>query len=383
MGNITHNIIKGSMNSRAIAEQIFMAGIESVLPERLITGTMSLNDNCLTIGNHTLNLETIQNIYVIGAGKASAKMGSEVEKILGNRISAGHIVVKYGHSCRLKYINVTEAGHPVPDTNGFRATEDILKIAGKAGINDLVICLLSGGGSALLPDFPEGSSPEEMSGLNNLLVGSGAVISEINAVRKHLSNVKGGELARAVYPATLVTLMLSDVPGDLPDVIASGPTVADPTTFGQALEVIEKYNLRSLLPASVLKYLKDGASGIRPETPKPGDPVFSKTSNYIVGTNRLALEAARKKALEFNINSVIIDDQLQGDTLSVAGYLVETATKFQADMNEVKPVCILFGGETTVTLTGTGVGGRNQHLALTCAILLNLRFTPSSFCFFR
>lgn len=358
------------MNGRAIAELIFLAGVKSVLPERLIKEIMSLNDNYLTIGNLTINLESVQKIFVIGAGKASATMGAEIEKILGGRISHGHIVVKYGHSCKLKTIKVTEAAHPVPDSNGYRATGDILKIAERAGINDLVICLLSGGGSALLPDFPEGSSPEDMNRVNNLLVGSGAAISEINAVRKHLSLVKGGQLARAVYPAKLVTLMLSDVPGDNPDVIASGPTVPDPTTFLQALEVVEKYNLTGSLPAAILKYLKDGTSGLRPETPKPGDQIFSETANFIIGTNRLALEAAKLKALEFNINPVIIDDQLQGDTASVAEYLVDTALKFRADRDEVKPVCLLFGGETTVTLAGSGVGGRNQHLALNCALLL-------------
>ena len=358
------------MNSRAVAEQIFLAGINSVLPERLIVNVMSLNDNCLKIGDLNYNLEAVQNIYVIGAGKASAMMGAEVEKILGSRITEGHIVVKHGYSCKLKNIKVTEAGHPVPDSHGFKATGEILKIAGKANIDDLVICLLSGGGSALLADFPEGSSPEEMVKVNNLLVNCGAAISEINAVRKHLSVIKGGQLCRAVYPATLVNLILSDVPGDQLDVIASGPTVPDPTTFHQALEVLEKFNLTDLVPGKILKYLNEGASGLRPETPKPDDFIFAKTSNHLIGTNRLALEAAGQKTLGFNINPVIIDDQLQGDTISVAGYIVETALKFQGDKNEVKPVCLLFGGETTVTLTGSGKGGRNQHLALLLAVLL-------------
>ena len=358
------------MDVRTIAEQIFLAGINSVLPERLIVNVMSLNDNCLKIGDLNYNLEAVQNIYVIGAGKASAMMGAEVEKILGSRITEGHIVVKHGYSCKLKNIKVTEAGHPVPDSHGFKATGEILKIAGKSNINDLVICLLSGGGSALLPDFPEGSSPEEMVKVNNLLVNCGAAISEINAVRKHLSVIKGGQLGRAVYPATLVNLILSDVPGDQLDVIASGPTVPDPTTFHQALEVLEKFNLTDLVPGKILKYLNEGASGLRPETPKADDFIFAKTSNHLIGTNRLALEAAGQKTLGFNINPVIIDDQLQGDTISVAGYIMETALRFQYDKNEVKPVCLLFGGETTVTLTGSGKGGRNQHLALLLAVLL-------------
>ena len=359
------------MNIRLVAEQMFMEGVKSVLPDRLIAGKISLNEDSLVIGHLRFSVNSIDNIYVIGAGKASAMMAAEVENILCNRIREGHIVVKYGHSCKLKYIKVSEAGHPVPDSNGFKATKEILNIANKADINDLVICLLSGGGSALLPDFPEGSDPEELIAISNLLINSGACIQEINAVRKHLSVVKGGQLARAVYPATLVSLILSDVAGDPIDVIASGPTAADPTTFQQALDVLEKFDLMSHISGGLLKWLQEGVAGERPETPKPGDKVFEKTSNLLIGTNRLALEAAKLKALDFNINAVIIDDQLQGDCNSVAEYIVEMALKFQDDKNEVKPVSLLFGGETTVKMTGKGLGGRNQHFALLCAVLLH------------
>jgi glycerate 2-kinase len=358
------------MNSKTIAEQIFLAGVESVLPDRLITRAMSLNENCLKIGSLSYNLETIENIYVIGAGKASAMMGAEVEKILGNRITEGHIVVKYGYSCQLKYINITEAGHPRPDPNGFKATTDILKIAGAANCNDLVICLLSGGGSSLLPDVPEGCSAEDIIKVNDLLINCGASISEINAVRKHLSIVKGGQLARIVYPATLVNLILSDVPGNHLDVIASGPTVPDPTTYLQALTVLATFGLSRTIPRGILTSLKEGAAGKRPETPKSGDPVFSKTYNILVGSNRVALEAAKVKSLDLNINAIIIDDQLQGDISTVADYIVETSIKFKNDRDEVKPVCLLFGGETTIKMIGKGAGGRNQHLALICALLL-------------
>jgi len=358
------------INYKTIAEQIFLAGVESVLPDRLITRAMSLNENCLNFGNLSYNLETIENIYVIGAGKASAMMGAEVERILGNRITEGHIVVKYGYSCKLNFINITEAGHPIPDPNGFKATAEILKIAGEANCNDLVICLLSGGGSALLPDIPEGCSAEDMIKVNDLLINCGASISEINAVRKHLSIVKGGQLARIVYPATLVNLILSDVPGDHLDVIASGPTVPDPTTYLQALTVLATFGLSRTIPRGILTTLKEGAAGKRPETPKSGDPVFNKTINFLVGTNRIALEAAKVKAMDFNINAVIIGDQLQGDISTVAEYIVDTSIKFKSDSDEVKPVCLLFGGETTVKMTGKGAGGRNQHLALKCALLL-------------
>jgi hydroxypyruvate reductase/glycerate 2-kinase len=358
------------MTNRLIAEQIFLAGVESVIPSNLIHDVLRLKDNILHIKHLQFPLNSINNIYVIGAGKASAAMALEVEKILGSYITEGHIIVKYGHACKLNHIRVTEAAHPVPDSNGFKATEAILKIAGKAGVRDLVLCLLSGGGSALLADFPHGSSSGEIAIVNNLLINSGACIQEINAVRKHLSLVKGGQLARTVNPATLVSLILSDVAGDPLDVIASGPTTPDPTTFRQALEVLDKFNLVNEVPSTILKYLKEGAGGLRPETPKPSDRVFERTVNLLIGTNRLALEAAKRKALDYNINALIIDDQLQGDTSSVAEYLVETALKFKENEYEVKPVCLLFGGETTVKMTGKGKGGRNQHLALQAALLL-------------
>jgi len=358
------------MSRRLDAEQIFRGGIERVLPDKLISSVLELSDNYLRIGEQYFSFDSIKNIYVIGAGKASAMMGLEVEKILGEKISKGQIVVKYGHACRLKHIEVTEAGHPVPDKNGFKAAARIREIAENAGADDLVICLISGGGSALLPDFPEGSSPDDMMKAGDLLVNCGASIAEINAVRKHLSTIKGGHLAGAVYPARLVSLILSDVPGDPLDVIASGPTTPDPTTFKQALDVLEKFNLTGVVPRSIINYLIKGNEGDLPETPKPGDPVFEKVYNLIVGSNRFALEAARQKALDFNFNPLIIDDELQGDVISVAEYLVAMSLNFKNDKDEVKPVCLLFGGETTVKMTGKGKGGRNQHLALLCASML-------------
>ena len=358
------------MNFRDQARKIFIAGVESVLPGKLISDHVKLSGSNLTIANLNLFLDSMSNIYIIGAGKACALMAAEVENILGSRITAGHIVVKYGHSCKLKYIKVTEAGHPVPDLNGLKATKAILKIAAKAKSNDLVICLLSGGGSALLTDIPDGVSAEEMILANSLLINSGAGIHDINAVRKHLSMVKGGQLARTVNPATLVSLILSDVIGDPPDVIASGPTTPDPTTYKQALNVLEKFNILKSIPEGILKYLQKGENGIISETPKPGDPVFQKTMNILIGTNRLALEACREKAIELNLNPYIIDDKLQGDVSSVAEFIAEISLKYKQDNNVTKPACLLFGGEPTVRMTGKGVGGRNQHLALLCSVLL-------------
>jgi glycerate-2-kinase len=358
------------MDYRSVAEQIFLAGVDRVLPDRLINKSISVDDDLLAIGQHHFNLKAFENIYIIGAGKASALMGAEVERILAGRITDGHIVVKYGHSCRLKKIKVTEAGHPVPDSNSFAATRSILEIAAIAGNKDLVICLLSGGGSALLSDCPAGISQEEMAGFNSLMVNSGASIGEINTLRKHLSGVKGGQLARAVYPATLVSLILSDVIGDPLDVIASGPTVADPTTFSQALEILRKYSLENSVLPGIISHLTAGEQGLITETPKSKDPVFYRAFNLLVGNNKLALEAAVERASELNINALIMDDRLEGEVNFVSEYIVEAALKYKHDNKIAKPVCLLFGGEPTVRVTGKGEGGRNQHLALCCSTLL-------------
>jgi glycerate 2-kinase len=355
---------------REIAEKIFLEGVARVIPDRLISEVMHLDRNSLVIEKLHYHLDSFENIYVVGAGKASALMGEEVEKILGDRITEGHIVVKYGFSRQLRHIKITEAGHPVPDSNGFKAAREIVRICEKASANDLVICLFSGGGSSLLPDIPVGCTAYDMIQLTDLLVNCGADINEINAVRKHLSVIKGGQLARLAFPASLVNLIISDVPGDRLDVIASGPTVVDPTTFNQALAVLESYGLKSRLSPAIINYLNEGSSGKRPETPKENDMVFTRTHNILAGRNRMALEAAKKKALEYNFNALIIDDQLQGDIPAVAEYLVDTALKFRNDKDEVKPVCLFLGGETTVKMSGNGLGGRNQHLALASAMLL-------------
>jgi glycerate-2-kinase len=358
------------MNSRSAAERIFMAGVRSVLPGKLVTSVLKAEGNILSAGGHNIQLENISNIYVIGAGKASAAMGHYVENILGERVSGGHIVVKYGHSCKLRRINVTEAGHPIPDINGFNATGEIIKIAERATENDLVICLISGGGSALMADLPAGLIPEELYIVNNLLVRSGADINQINCVRKHLSKVKGGQLARNIHPASLITIMISDVVGNPLEVIASGPTVPDPSTFSEALKVIEDYNLAPELTSGIINYLKDGASGIHPETPKPGDPVFDKTLNILAGTNQTALRAAKDEATSLGYHTYIIDDSIKGDVGNVCESILNMAFTFRDNPNVVKPFCLLFGGETTIKVHGDGMGGRNQHLALVAAMKL-------------
>lgn len=358
------------MDAKIIAQQIFLAGVESVMPAQMTGRNIFKSKGKIFLGNKELDVGKFEQVYVIGAGKASAKMALEIESVLGDKISSGHVVVKYGYGCKLQYIDVSEAGHPVPDANGYAATKKILEVAEQATGNDLVICLISGGGSSLLTDLPGDSSMEELITLNELLLRSGADIQEINAVRKHLSKVKGGQLAQSAFPATVVTLILSDVIGDPLHSIASGPTVPDPTTFADAIAVLNKYDLHSKVSPVLSAYLRMGMNGLIPETPKPGDPVFTRTHNFIIGSNKIALEACKKKASEYGLNSFIITSQLDGDVAGAANEIIDKAIVYQNNSSVKKPCCLLFGGETTVKVTGSGVGGRNQHFALYASILL-------------
>lgn len=358
------------MDIKFLAEQIFKTAVESVLPEKMIHRHVALKNSILCISGMPIPLDNINHIYLIGAGKASAAMAKEFENILGKKISGGHVVVKYGHACKLQYVDLSEAGHPIPDINGQRATKKILDIAKHASENDLVICLISGGGSALLTDIPDQSKIEDIINLNDLLLKSSADIKEINTVRKHLSKIKGGQLATAAYPARLICLILSDVVGDLLDVIASGPTVPDTTTYEDALKVLEKYNLLSWVPNSLINYLEKGKEGIYPETPKTENPLFNRTQNVVIGSNKIALDAANQKATSLGLNSFVSTSELAGNVIETAHALIKTAITAQNDKGIKKPYCLLFGGETTIKINGTGTGGRNQHLALYASLLL-------------
>jgi glycerate 2-kinase len=358
------------MDAKIIAKQIFLAGVESVLPDKIIRRQVFIRESTLFVFSLHFSLENTNRIFVIGAGKASALMAKEIENVLGDRITEGHVVVKYGHACKLQRIDITEAGHPIPDSNGYLATQKILEIVKQAGEKDLVICLLSGGGSALLVDFPEGGTINDIIATNDLLLKSGAGIKEINTVRKHLSKVKGGQLTKAAYPATLVSLILSDVIGDPLDVIASGPTVPDPTTFTDSVKILEKFDLISRIPLPLINCLRNGVEGIYPETPKPGDPVFDYTQNIILGSNKIALQGCFKKAIALGAHPLIITSELEGEAIKIGEQLVERAKQIQKDDTFKKPCCLLFGGEPTVKVNGPGTGGRNQHLALAAAILL-------------
>ncbi|MDD3078063.1 MAG: DUF4147 domain-containing protein [Paludibacter sp.] len=354
------------MEVRKEIEEIFKAGVESVLPDKLMEKHLKLSENILTVSGIEYPLHNFEHVYIVAVGKAAALMASAAESILGDNIYDGHVLTKYGHTCHLEKLSLTEAGHPFPDENGVNGTLHILEIARAATANDLVICLISGGASALMADFPASATLDELIILNKLLVESGADIQEINSVRKHLSKIKGGQLAREIFPATVVSLILSDVIGDPLDVIASGPTAPDKSTFKTALEVLKKYSLEKQIPNVFLQYLHRGLNGLEPETPKSDDIIFSKVRNVVIGNNRIALESAQNKAQEFGYRSFIVSSGISGDYVDAALFILKSIDNYSKKNSTNQPLCLLFGGEPTVKITGgrAGLGGRNQHLAL-------------------
>jgi hydroxypyruvate reductase len=306
-----------------------------------------------------------RHIYVIGAGKAGASMARAAERVLGRRITAGLVNVKYGSTAKLRRIELNPCGHPLPDEAGVAGAARIAGIAAQAGPGDLVLCLISGGGSALLPLPADPITLAEKQATTRLLLACGATIHEINTLRKHLSRIKGGQLARLAAPAMVESLLLSDVIGDDLDVIGSGPTAPDASTFARALAILEKFGLVERVPASVRQRLQQGARGELPETPKPGDPLFRNVRNILVGNNRQALDAAARRARALGFRTLVLSSEIQGETREIARMHAAIAREIVATSRPVKaPACIVTGGETTVTLHGDGLGGRNQEFVL-------------------
>jgi len=353
-------------------EDIFRAGLKAVDPERAVRRYVRCKGNRLFVGDCSYSLDRFKRILLIGAGKGTAPMAKALEDILGDWLNSGWIIVKYGHGMPLKKTHIMEAGHPIPDEAGLRATEDLLKQAQGCTEEDLIICAFSGGGSALLPAPSPPIDLDQKQESTRLLLECGATINELNAMRKHLSRSKGGWLAKTAYPATLISLILSDVIGDPLDVIASGPTVPDESTYSDCMEIIERYDLTNRLPAGVVEYFKQGVAGMLPETPKADDPVFSKVQNLIVGNNREALLAANEQAISLGYNTLVLSSQIEGEAREVAQVFAAIGKEIrQAGLPVSPPACVLAGGEPTVTIQGSGKGGRNQELALAFAIAID------------
>jgi len=357
---------------RREAKAIFQASVEAADPSRCIHQNVRLCQEILQIGQTTYHLSDFRRIFVIGAGKASVPMAQAVEQILADRITGGVINTKYGHSRPLQRIEVNEAAHPLPDERGMEGTEKIVKLLKEADKETLVLCILSGGGSALMPHPAAGISLEEKQQTTQRLLQSGASIEETNAIRKHLSGIKGGRLCQLAHPARVVTLILSDVVGNKLETIASGPTVADPSTFADCLRIVERYDLVGRLPPTVIRRLQAGVRGGVEETPKPGDRIFSSCQNLVVGDNRLAVEAARAKAISLGYNTLVLSTQIEGEAREVARVYAALAKEVLSSGNPISsPACLIGGGETTVTVKGAGKGGRNQELVLAAAVQID------------
>lgn len=362
---------------RRTLQEIFTAGLERVDPFAMIRDHVRLRDNCLAIqieGHRTLiDLSEFRRILLLGVGKASAPMARAFEEILGARIESGLVCVKYGHTETLSRVESVEAGHPVPDAEGVRAARRMAELAASADAETLVVNCISGGGSALLPSplkadgngKPVELTLEDKQETTAALLGCGAAIGEINCVRKHLSGLKGGRLAALLHPARSLNVILSDVIGDDLSTIASGMTSPDPTTFADALAILDRYDLRSRVPAGVVRALELGRDGSLAETPKPGDPVFATVDNLLIGSNRLAVQAAAARAEQLGFTVRVLDAPLCGEAREEARMLADLARTAALDPDgEKRPLCLLAGGETVVTLRGKGKGGRNQELAL-------------------
>ena len=357
---------------RQHALEIFQAALKAADPMEAILRHVKPADDGFQVGEHRFKFQDFDRILVVGAGKAGAPMAKALEDLLGDRIAEGVIVVKEGHGLPLKHVRIHEAGHPVPDERGILGAEDILSLATQAGDRDLVLNVISGGGSALLVAPAEGVTLADKQAVTRLLLACGADIHEINTVRKHLSRAKGGGLARFAYPATVVSLILSDVIGDDLNVIASGPAVPDTSTFANTREVFNKYDIWTKLPESVRTRIQGGVAGTIEDTPKAGDEVFQRCYSELVGTNIQALIAASNAAQKKGYQSLILSSTVEGEAREVVKMFAAFAKEVRNSANPIPaPACILCGGETTVTIRGEGKGGRNQEFALASAMIID------------
>jgi len=354
---------------RSDAALIWSAALRAVDAEIAVRRVVRRQGRSLRVGQQRFDLPQTRRVWVVGAGKAAAPMGRALEKILGPRLSGGILVTKDGHGLPLQKIELLEASHPLPDARGVVAGGRIAALArDQVRSKDLVFCVLSGGGSALLPAPAPGITLEDKLQCTRLLLNAGATIQEMNAVRKHLSTLKGGGLARLFGRTPVIALILSDVVGDPLDTIASGPLVPDPTTFGDCLDMLKRVFVLDQMPVSVRRRLEAGARGEIPETPKPGDPVFRNVLNWIVGSNAQACSAAARAARRLGYKVMVLTTRLEGDTAEAARFHMSIAEEIVSQGRPLRrPACLLSGGETTVRVTGTGRGGRNQEFALNCA----------------
>jgi glycerate-2-kinase len=355
---------------RSDALEVLEAALEAVDPKRAVLECLSLSGDGIRVGSRRVRLSNDASIVVVGGGKAGGAMAEGVEEALGDRVTAGSVNVLSGTERRFKLrrIRLNPASHPIPDEAGVQGARDMMGLVSGLSAGDLVICLISGGGSALMPLPAEGVTLADIQGVTGRLLRAGATINELNAVRKHLSAFKGGQLARACRPARVVSLILSDVVGDPLDTIASGPTAPDPTTFADAIDVLERHGVWGEAGEAVRRHLSGGARGVVPETPKPGDPLFRSVRNVVVASNLTASEKAVEAARKMGYRSLLLTTRLEGEARHAGALVSGLARGASLDGHPLRPpACIVLGGETTVAVKGDGIGGRNQELALSAS----------------
>ncbi len=360
--------------ARKIILDAIESAIKSVDPRELIRSKVALSNGKLIVNKKIFDLKTFERIFVIGGGKASGYMAKAMEEVLDERINEGIVIVPHGTAgfSKTKIIKIHEASHPIPDENSVEGAKKIMELIENADESDLIICLISGGGSSLMTYPRDEISLEDKRKVTELLLKCGATINEINAVRKHLSKFKGGQLAKSTYPATLITLLLSDVVGDPLDVIASGPTVPDPTTFEDAINILKKYNIWNAVPDSVRILLSRGVRGLSQETPKSDDPYLKRVYNFIIGNNRIACLSAVNILKSAGLNTLLLTSYMEGEARNIGLFIGAIAREIASSNNPVsRPAGIVAGGESTVTVVGSGIGGRNQEIALASALIIS------------
>ncbi len=372
MISLTSNALKNSAQ-RSTVERILSAALDAVDPHQAVYNHLSRKGDRITANGTTYDLSRYRRVLVVGAGKAGYPMAQAVSNILRGSRHEGIVIVKEGYSPAIEapetgaaaVIRIIEAGHPIPDERGMLGTKQLIELLTTSDHQDLIICLISGGGSALMLDPVAGVSLGELQKLTELLLSCGADIYEINTLRKHLDRVKGGRLAEFAAPSPLISLILSDVIGDPLEAIASGPTAPDPTTYNEASSILKRYRIIDQVPESITKHIQLGIQGDVADTPKPHNPVFSRIQNIVIGSNILAAEAAARQSVAEGFNTRIQTTHLSGEARHAGPVLADMLRQIVETGDPVsRPACLIWGGETTVTIHGGGMGGRNQELAL-------------------
>ena len=354
-------------HARTILKQLLLAGLDAADPESAIQRAVRIKNDRLKVGTREYDLTGFSRIVCIGAGKASGAMAAALERQLGSRLEGGLVVVNDGHVGKTKRIRLLEARHPVPDHRSEKAARRMIRLLESLTNRDLVLMVLSGGASSLLAAPAAGLTLKEKQLTTRLLLRSGATIQEINTVRKHLSRIKGGRLAGATT-ASVMTLILSDVPGDDPATIGSGPMAPDPSTFADAKKVLDTYGIRNRIPLAVRRHVDRGVQGRIPGTPKPGEALFSRVHHHVIGNNRAVIGRMAKQAKALGLRPLILTTTLSGEARDIGKLFGTLARDMHVSGNPVRPpACLLAGGELTVTVKGKGSGGRAQEFALAAA----------------